>query len=225
MNLFKNLILLAGIALAGCSTQRQLVSDRKPVEIDNMLILKPLTRVEMINKGNRAEYSPELSAEVASTIAAEVDNLLPAHIKRQKLDIDSVGVQELYRELYLIASSVEKSRNVKGTRLSENMVALLDTYGYDYAMGVLNFGFTRAKGNYGKQIAKGVGVGILTLGMVVPVPVKAYSTMICYIIDKPNNNIAFYRKDMAQDREPTDPHGIHDQVGKLLVPYFHASAK
>jgi hypothetical protein len=59
--------------------------------------------------------------------------------------------------------------------------------------GLINIcaGFTRAKGNYGREIAKGAALGILTLGMYYQTTIKAYSTVYAMIVDSQEDNITF----------------------------------
>lgn len=208
------------IFLSSCGTTRQLMSNRNPTEINKILILKPYTKIEVINKGNKAEYSPEVSKQVTAYIVESLEKFIPSRIEKYKFEADSLELFELYKEMYTLAIRVEQNRNITGIKLSNKMLTFLEKYNYDYAIGVLDFGFTRAKGNYENQVAKSIGIGILTLGMYAPIPVKSYSTMICFIVDKENKNIAFYRKDLGQEKEPTNKNVIESQISKMLIQYF-----
>lgn len=213
------------IFLTSCGTTKQLTSDLKPKEINKILILKPFARIDLIGKDNKSEYSQENSEQVMSSILESVEKHIPARIVRQKLEIDSLEQYAVYKEIYNLAMTVEQNTKIKGITLNDKMIELLEKNNHNYAIGVLNFGFSRSKGNYGKEVAKGIGVGILTLGLYTPVPIKSYSTIICFIIDKKNRNIAFYRKNLGQERDPTKKEVIDSQIGDMLNQYFQIVTK
>ena len=81
-------------------------------------------------------------------------------------------------------------------------------------------GFTRIKGNYGKEIVKGAALGLLTLGMYYQSPVKAYSTIYVMIADSKENNVAFFRKSYLQDKEPLDEAVLTKQFKDIFTDYF-----
>ncbi len=91
----------------------------------------------------------------------------------------------------------------------------------NYALYVYQSGFTRSKNNYAGQIAKGVLIGVLTLGSFYTVPVKANSLLVCCIIDGKNKNIAFYRKDIKQDLDPVNPNTTNNQIEIIFKKYLY----
>lgn len=137
--------------------------------------------------------------------------------------MDTVDNLLFQKEMYDLAAVVEHNQQIKDLVLSDKMLSLLGKYDQDYVMGVVSFGFTRVKGNYGKQIAKGMVVGILSLGLYTPIPIKSSSTLICFIVDRKNKNIAFYRKSVKQDNDPTDFKVLEKQINGMLSQYFNAN--
>ena len=85
---------------------------------------------------------------------------------------------------------------------------------------IVSSGFTRIKGNYGKQIVKGAALGLLTLGMYTQTPVKANSVIYAMIVDSDNNNVVFFRKSTLQDSEPLDEAILTKHFRKIFTGYF-----
>lgn len=81
-----------------------------------------------------------------------------------------------------------------------------------FALATVATGFGRRKGNYGGQVAKGAAVGILTLGMAVPTPIKSNLTLYAFIFDVQKNEIAYYKKSLPVEKEPTDENAIEKQL-------------
>ena len=214
------LVCCALITLSSCGTTKQLVSNIKPYEIDKILIIKPLTKIDTIGYGNKSAYDKNTSTEVSESVAYSIETLLPKRIKQLHTSNDSFEQFIFQRELFRIVGNIEQLRKIEGYVVNDTLIGLLDKYDCNYAIGALDFGFTRSRNNYNKQLAKGIGIGILTLGMAIPVPYKSASTMYCFIVDRENKNIAFYRSNIGIEHDPRDKMVIFEQVLKLLKPYF-----
>lgn len=76
------------------------------------------------------------------------------------------------------------------------------------------------KGNLAGQVAKGVGMGLLTLGMYYQSPISANSTIYTMIVDAKENNIAFYKKSSLNNKKPNNSEVIKKQVEKIFEGYF-----
>ena len=100
-------------------------------------------------------------------------------------------------------------------------LAVLEANGYRFGMAVATYGFTRRDGNYGGQIAKGLGIGILSLGLYVPVPVKASSGVACAIIDAETGKTIFYKKSFQSEIEPLDIRYVSKHIDKIFGGYFY----
>ncbi|MGV3539210.1 MAG: hypothetical protein ACO1OQ_05330, partial [Rufibacter sp.] len=72
------------------------------------------------------------------------------------------------------------------------------------------------KGNYGKEIGKALGIGILTFGWVTPVPTKANTTIHAVLLDSRENMVALYTLNQATDRDPNNAVTVEKQLLKVL---------
>lgn len=126
------------------------------------------------------------------------------------------------KRFFEVINAVERKRKIKGITLNDTLVNYLETNNIKYAILTFQAGFTREQGNYGTQVAKGLGIGILTLGLVVPIPVKSNSTIVCCVLDTRNKNVAFYRKRTAEV-EPLEEKVINRQIRIIIDSWLTAS--
>jgi len=88
-----------------------------------------------------------------------------------------------------------------------------------FALATVVTGFGRRKGNYRGQVAKGAAIGLLTLRMAVPTPVKSNLTLYAFVFDAEKNEVAYYKRSMPVEKEPTDERVIEKQLTRLLNGY------
>ena len=82
-------------------------------------------------------------------------------------------------------------------------------------------GFTRTEGNYSGQVAKSIGVGILSMGMIVPVAVKAKSNLYLLIYDSQQKAIVYFNQTPVNaEQEPLNAAALENQLRKMLAKDF-----
>ncbi len=200
--------------------------------IDKILVFEPLVNIDTVGKQNKREFSPEVSKEVAGYVRQGLVAAIPQQVQQVPFNPDSVSTRSLFNEMIEIVKTVEAlKRRTVTVALTPSMAYILEKHNCRYAMGTLVFGFTGLKGNFGKQVAKGVGVGILTgiltLGtvVVVPVPNKAYATIYSFALDKEKNEVVFYKRVHGDGVEPTKPEQLQKEIVNSFAPYFYPKSK
>ncbi len=113
-----------------------------------------------------------------------------------------------------------RGKNLHAFDLPPNLVAVIDLYDQRFYLLTLSTGFTRRIGNYGGQIAKGVGIGILTLGMFAPIPVKANSGVRVMILDNQLGEIAYYKSSFNPEGEPLEEKTLSKHLKYLFKGYL-----
>ena len=74
-----------------------------------------------------------------------------------------------------------------------------------YLLVTATQGFFRTENNYSNQLAKSIGVGLLTMGMLVPIATKAKSIICLFICDSQQKTIVYYNHTPPPaEREPLD---------------------
>jgi hypothetical protein len=134
--------------------------------------------------------------------------------------IDSLERGKLEEELNFLISSANNNRSIKDLSITPLIDSLLTANNKRFGLIIVQSGFTRTKRNYGGQIAIGIAMGILTMGMYYQVPIKANSILYAMIIDNQNKSVAFFNKSVLKDKEPTEKENIMKQLDKVFEKYF-----
>jgi hypothetical protein len=219
------LLVSASAVLSSCTTTRPVISSVDASQIDKLLLLEPLTYISLIEKGDHAEPSDSLSYESAVLISDLVRNVpgMPS-ITEAIVPVDD----SLRCELEAYFTLLDNTRPEKRHELLVPPVvtALLDAGGHRFGLAFLTEGFSRKKGNYGRQIAKGliirIAVVILTGGMVDIdyLPVKSRSDIHCVIIDAQTGSAIFYNRHLSEVADPVNINDISKQLGKIFKRYL-----
>lgn len=215
--------LLFALALTSCGTNKFLTSSVPAEQVKDMNYIEPITYIHYVEKGNKSVLSDSLSQITARVI----DSVLQADSSRFKLSDkmiianDSVNAR-IENELNYLSQMTLRYKKLDEIALPPTLDSIMQSNDERFAMIIVASGFGRKKGNYGGQVAKGIAVGILTLGMAVPSPVKSNLTLYGFILDKEKHNVAFYQRLLPnKEKEPTDPQFINTQLHKLFEGYLY----
>lgn len=215
------ILIMSAVTFYSCTTSRTLTSSVKPAEIKEVHRLNVQSYISLVEEGNRGIYDEDLctdSKRLVSQALRSVSDRLPA-MKTYEV-INPAIQQKIEREIVALVTIISHQRKIKNLTLPPTLDSLLEKNGQRFGLMVVASGFTRQAGNYQRQVSKGVVTGILTLGMVIPTPVKAHSTIYAIIVDAQQNNVAFYKKSSVQDQEPLDEVGVRQQIHSLFAGYF-----
>lgn len=221
MKHIKSILILCCLILPSCTTTKPLTSNVKPSEVTELKLLEPYSYISMIKKGNKGQLDDSLSSISKQLLFEVLENFkgqIP--LKGEIILSDTAINTRLEKEYEYLILTADKTKNITNLKITPTLDEILEAN--ETRFGLINIcaGFTRAKGNYGKEIAKGAALGILTLGMYYQTPIKAYSTVYAMIVDSQEDNITFYRKSFIQDMEPLDQSSITKQYKKLFEGYF-----
>jgi hypothetical protein len=190
-------------------------------EISNIQRFEPISYIQLIEKGNKQTYSDSLS-EVSKKLMTEVLNSNKGSVPiTNDITITDIFLKDMLEKeidnlFYL--SGLQKDKPTP--QLTPVIDSLLEANGKRFGLITMSTGFTRAKYNYGLQVAKGLLIGILTMGMYIETPVAANSTIQIMIVDAKDNNVAFFRSSYFEGKEPLDSNVIDKQIRKIFSGYF-----
>ena len=222
------LFLLAAVLCTSCATSKFLTSDVKSFEITEMLKIEPFSYISLIETGNNITYSESISNST-QLVLNESLQLFKGQLRLSSEEIKPINSSEmniLEQEVNHLIMSAERNRSIEGIQITPFIESLLNASDKRFGLIIVQFGFTRDKGNYRNQVAKGIGMGIgtaiLTMGMVsvYQVSTKANSTLHAMIVDNKNKNVAFYNKSVLKDKEPTERENIIKHLNKVFDNYF-----
>ncbi|HOD62394.1 MAG TPA: hypothetical protein PKG96_09890 [Bacilli bacterium] len=209
------------IILSSCTATKLLTSNVQPTEVTNLKLLEPYSYISMIKKGNRGQLDDSISSiskQLNINVLKSFNGQIP--ITGDIILIDSTINKDLEKECENLILTAERNKSISNLKITPTLDKILEANDTRFGLIIICTGFTRLKGNYGKEIAKGAALGILTLGMYYQIPVKAYSTIYAMIVDSKEDNVAFYRKSFKQDLEPLDQEVLTNQYKKIFEGYF-----
>jgi hypothetical protein len=214
-------LILCCIILSSCTATKLLTSNVQPAEVTNLKLLEPCSYISMIKKGNRGQVDDSISSiskQLNINVLKNFNEQLP--ITGDIILSDSAINKTLEKEYETLILTADRNKNITNLKITPTLDKILEANETRFGLIVICTGFTRVKGNYGKEIAKGAALGILTLGMYYQTPIKAYSTVYAMIVDSKEDNVAFYRKSFKQDLEPIDQSVLTSQYNKIFEGYF-----
>jgi len=215
------LITLGFLTVSSCTTTRPLKSDVKPSEVTDLQYFEPFSYISLIETGNRAKYNDTISKK-SEELLLNVVNKFGGKIPVTGIISvsDTITKNKLEKEIEFLFLSADRTKNISNLKITPIIDSLIAANGKRFGLITVGTGFTRAKGNYGGQIAKGAAIGILTLGMYVQTPIKSSSVIYVMIVDIKQNNVAFFKKSILQDKDPLDEAVLKKQFQKIFEGYF-----
>lgn len=209
------------ITLSSCSNHI-IVSSTRPSQIENLTVVQAQSEVYLIKKGNgnKSEYSPELSKKAEQVLMYSLENHLSYHHKINRLQLDSATTELINFQLNQMASMINSRKKGEIIEIPPSVDSVMTVRNIDYAAFATHNGFSREHGNYGLQVAKGVLLGIVTLGTFYYVPIKAMSNINVYIIDGNNKSIVYYNHHYLSDGEPCNEKMVRNQVDKAFKKFY-----
>jgi len=189
-------------------------------KVYKLLILPPLTEIKVIRTGNKLVTDSSLTRQVQKEIFSNAKNLVPENINTEVLDFNEMQSKEINEAMISLVRTAEKILKPKVIKVPEPLLLLLDSLNQDFALGIIDVGFIRTDENQSREYTKSMGFNFFSLGIYNFVPIKSFSTMRCFVIDRKQKAVRFYEKSMWQERDPTETIVIKSQLHHLLMSYF-----
>jgi len=214
---------LASIVISSCGTTSYLASGYNMDDMRNVVLFQPASKIETIGKGQitvtndtACLASQELLLQTFKTCETGLNiNSTYSPTSTVEEEIIKTGIESVYAQ-YLNSTN---PRNASAFVVPESLDKIIENTGNRYGMIVYHYGFSRTGANYAAQIAKGIGLAILTLGSVYTVPYKDKSNINVFIIDSEQDIIAWQNFDIAADYNPLKQKHINKQFKRLFKPF------
>ncbi|MDB5233635.1 MAG: hypothetical protein JWR44_628 [Hymenobacter sp.] len=187
-----------------------------------MLFLAPVGVVSSIAQGNRASYDPNASADASEAMRQALlrhDEKL--HLKSQLVIKDS-AMQRAVATLTLRAiGELESHRKRPLPMPAPWLDSLLTARKQRYCLLSYAWGFTRTASNYRGQVAKSLGIGLLSMGMIVPSADKASTRVGVFIYDAQQHAVVYYKSSWPAEKDPLAGVVIDRELTELLAKDFN----
>ena len=208
--------LLLGL-FTSCVTQG-FVSNVTRSDIQQLSQFEILTNVGEIEKGNKITHSDSLTQMAQALFATELakEKVLPI---TETIEIkDSTVYNKVQYEIFILMTCLERHMKPKDLPVPPTIDSILCTRGQRFGMLVYDWGFVRSTGNYAGQVAKGIAIGILTMGSFYTVPYKDMTRSGILIYDTKNRNFA-YVSTVAAESSPLEGKTYQKLMKDLMKKY------
>lgn len=206
--------ILIATLFSSCNTSK--VGKR---DIESLTIMPPVASMYTINKGNKWEFDSEKSDSITTSISDLIPKMLPESLIATTLTLEDSDFEEYDSAVIEMVIRLERNDNFK-LIIPSILLQLLDSSPGDFGLFIYEEGFSRTQFNYVSQDLKGLTLKAATFGRLQWIPYKASSTMACFIIDKKNKTIKYYRKSIRKEKDPMDVIALKSQLYHLLMSYF-----
>ncbi|MDO5615738.1 MAG: hypothetical protein Q4G16_06085 [Cruoricaptor ignavus] len=212
--------IFAMLVLSSCST---IIMNKsvQPSDVKDIGSFKTNPIIRIIEKGNVTIPSDSLSIVSGRILDSIILNTPNPKIKKMFEIEDEDAALLVRRDLLEIMAKIKETRKIENIKTTPLMDSIVKSQNQKYGLFVVSIGFERAKGNYGKQTMKGLGVGLLTLGTYVAVPLKSNTALYAMIYDAENSSIVFYNHIPIVEKSPTDEKNLRHLYNKLFDGYFY----
>ena len=194
----------------------------RPADIQAMLFLPPVAVVSIVAQGNRSQYDPDASVDAAELLRQALlrheDKL---HLQGQLVVKDSAQREALPRftiqTINLLESQHKRPLALPLPWLDTLLAARKQRYCLLSCVG----GYTRTPGNYRGQLAKDLGIGLLSLGLVIPITSKCSTRVNIFIYDARQQAIVYYKATWPAEKDPLAGVVIDRELTDLLAKDFN----
>ena len=150
-------IIILGIILQSCVTNKYLSSETPMNQVTNIEYFEPYSYIQFIKKGNKSELNDSLSLESKRRIDSVIySNKNLYKIKKKIIIMNSSINEKVENELSFLIQSAMQKRKLEGIELTPIIDSILESRNQRFGLGIVAVGFGRKKGNFVGQVAKGV---------------------------------------------------------------------
>lgn len=208
----------AVLLLSACSTTR--VSSSFPAErekIKSLSVCEPRVYLERLEAGGRV-----LDADNLNTVKQNYLHAMQEVVQDTKVTVAALDYIDATTHGALIDNffwTVGRQRKLDDVVLAKDLQDVLQNVPGDYvALGSVS-GFSRTSGSYALGVAKGVLIGVLTLGMFYTVPIGSSTSVHLAIVDKASMKVIYFDSKGASDN-PKDYDVIKGLEKKIFKEYM-----
>lgn len=206
---------------SSCTTSKLLTSGISPVEVKDLQKFQTFAYISLIESGNSGKFNDTISNKSKILFSEALESFKGKMPVTGKISVtDNLIHNKIEKEIQFLCITADRQKSISNLKITPTLDSLLEVRGKRFGLITVTTGFTRIKGNYGGEVAKGALMGVLTLGMYYQTPIKSNSTVYAMIVDAKENNIAFFRKSFMQDKDPLDKEILTMQINKIFENYF-----
>lgn len=212
------------ILLASSAFTRPEAGGFRLADIQAMVMLPPVGVVSLIGPGNRRVFAPEASADAAELLRqALYQHDVKLHLTGQVELKDTSTRRSMAQHVARTIGLLERQRKTTMVQPQPWLDTLLTKRKQRFGLVSSIWGFTRTAANRRALLARDLGIGLLSMGMAVPVTPDASTRIGVFIYDAQNHVIVYYKTNFPTDKDPLAGNGeiIDHEVTSMLTKDFH----
>ena len=215
------LIITLGIATATGFVQRS-AGGFRPGDIQEMVFLQPASVVSSIGQGNRATYDAYASADASDAMRQALLRHDEKLRLKTQLAVKDSAMQRTITSFTLRTGRALESYHKRPMPMPAPWLdSLLLIRKQRYCLLSYAWGYTRSPSNNRGRIAKDLGIGLLSMGMLVPVSYKAYTRVGVFIYDAQQHAIVYHKASLPVEKDPLAGVIIDREITDLLAKDFN----
>jgi hypothetical protein len=192
-----------------------------------MVLLPPVGIVSLIGQGNRPALDPNASIDAAEMLRQVIlQHDAKLHLTGQVSLKDSTAQRAVARNIARTIGLLQSRPKATMAQPQPWLDTLLIARKQRYGMAGCVWGFTRTQANRRALMARDLGIGLLSMGMVVPVTLNASVSVGVFIYDAESHTIVYYKTNASADKDPLADNGetIDRDVVSMLDKDFKLTA-
>jgi hypothetical protein len=214
------LLLLTGAALTAAAKSKVLKSKVNPDEVTSLQFFEPIAFIRHIETGNEAVFNDSMSA-----ISRQILSKLLVGYRQElhlsgTITLPDTGIRrKVILELVSVINRVVRYGNLYCVKPTPVIDSVLSSRGSRFGLCTVSLGFTRVKGNYGKEFAKSKALGILMNGWDYENPVPFNSSVFEIIFDAREHEVAFFGIS-GKPENPLNEESLQKRFREAFKGYF-----
>jgi hypothetical protein len=205
-----------------CRSTKPFTSNLTAIEVNDIQKFETVSQIMLIKEKNIAKFDDSLSLKSKSLFEETLQSFSNIPVTGN-MSVQNERIKwRVQKEIEYLCTSAERLRSISTIKLTPILDSLLESKGKRFGLITYTTGFTRKKGNYLRQLIKGLALSALTLGMYIETPTQSYSNVYAMIVDAKENNIAFFKISKRPENEPLNPKTLKMQINEIFEGYFWA---
>ncbi len=221
-------LIIFSLLWTSCTTpQTLLVSNRLPSDIHTLKIARPLVILDLIGSTENEDTSTQVSIDMENKIMDAVEDVLPENIQYSYLILKDLSMSAVDSCLTVLKNKILISGDydIEVPHLLREVMKQ-DSIPYLLWVHVDGYEMTRKKYKLEKTSSILLGVvGAFIGGDVQAMPSRGDARLVGFIVDRDENNVAFFKIINIQNKYISETDNIHKAIINLFDDYFYSYNK
>jgi hypothetical protein len=161
----------------------------------------PCINLYLISEGNVAEYSKINSDSLQHKMISYLE-YYKTTFKLFYNKSSKESEQNIQKSVFEICDLLYKNKRPDTITLNNILLNQIDSYKERYIMFSAINGYSRTKKNMINQEIQSAAIGILTLGMMIPLTNEGSSKLVIFVVDKESKKIVYSNRNFVKDKSP-----------------------